>query len=215
MPSSLPSLTGNPTSTPVLPEELLPRSDFRCGITELDARGNCHQECSKDISICGEGEECWPTFTNYCHIKPEGHPECDDLEKGDEVIRRCGFEEIDARGYCGKGCLNSAECNKDEYCYPVQRNFCQCFDEQDKEAATPTRRRAQEAPQTNAEYFEEARKIIEPFFLKATSTDPPATTSTDPPVAAPVDPPTSTGSSIGQRTSLVVGVVFAGVVFAF
>jgi hypothetical protein len=195
----------------MLPPDLLPRADFRCGITELDARGNCHQECSQDITVCGEGEFCWPTFTNYCRIKPEGHPECDNLEKGDDVIRRCGFEEMDARGYCGKACSDSAECVEGEFCYPNQRNFCRCFEEQD-EAVAPRRRRNQEAPQTNAEYFKEARKMIEPYFLEVTPTDPPDTTPTDPPVA----PPTSAGSSIGQQTTrLVISAMFAGVVFAF
>jgi len=156
---------------------------------------------------------------------PEGHPYCDPEEDGDNVVRRCGFEEIDARGYCGMNCTSSSECGEAEYCYPVQRNFCLCFEEQDAEAAASPGRRAQETPQTNEEYFDEAREVIEDYFLEAAAaTDPPTDPPADPPANAPVPvtpapadnnptPPTSAGS-VSQQ-SVVVSLLVAGAVFVF
>jgi len=37
-----------------------------------------------------------------------------------------------ARGFCGQVCTNELECTEPgEKCYPVMRNMCQCFEEQD------------------------------------------------------------------------------------
>lgn len=146
------------------------------------------------------------TFNNYCHIKPAGHPVCDDLDMGEETIRRCGFEEDDARGYCGKSCSNSGECGVGEFCYPVQRNFCNCFEKQDEEASQSALR---QATMTNAEYFSGAKEIIIPYFSEAPgATNPP--TNFVWPVAAPT-------SACAAATPLRVmfGMLFAGAIFAF
>lgn len=196
-PSSLPSGS-------ILPAELQPRADFRCGKSELDARGNCNKVCNDDVYSCDEGEFCLQTFPNYCHVQPEGHPDCEDLDMGEASIRRCGFEEDDARAYCGKACTSSAECGDAEFCFPVQRNFCNFFEIEDEEAGGSRLRRMQEADKTNAQYFAEAKEVINPYFLKAAVSDPPASSPTS---QAGSSEPTSSSSTISS--SFMVGALYA------
>lgn len=197
-----PSPTGDAPVTPsaspsrqsgsgVLPDDLQPRSDYRCGVNELDARGNCKQLCGDDISVCGEGENCWATFVSYCHIQPEGHPQCDDLSMAEQDILRCGFEEDDARGYCGKPCESSSECGESEFCFPVQRNFCKYFEDEDTSGEARLRRSLQEALGTNAQYFSDAKEVISPYFLKQAQVMPPSTSPSMQPSSS--NQPTSAG----------------------
>jgi hypothetical protein len=215
IPSSLPALTASPAEV-ILPTDKQARSDYRCGVTEVDARGNCGKECTPGVTSCATGEYCLSTFANYCHIKPQPHPFCPDKEYGEEIIRRCGFQELDARGYCGKDCTSSSECGTNESCFPVQRNFCDCFEKQD--ANSRTRRLSGTIQTTNAEYFTEAKKEISPYFLAAFDTTPvptPVPIEGGNSAGSRTPAPTEGGSSAGSRQSRMAGLLLAGAVFAF
>jgi len=114
-----------------LPPELQPKSDFRCGATEVDARSNCKTECTFSTD-CPFGESCWTTHNNYCHIMPDGHPQCVHTEAENQE-RRCGYDEVGARGFCGFTCTNEVDCwgTPGKKCFPVHLNLCSCFEQQD------------------------------------------------------------------------------------
>jgi len=127
-PTSVPSTVA---PAPTIPPELVGRSDYRCGVTEADARSNCKNECTTDFDCEGIGEVCWTTHINYCYVMPPNHPQCS-YTAAENDYRRCGYNEMAARGFCGQVCTNELECTEPgEKCYPVMRNMCQCFEEQD------------------------------------------------------------------------------------
>jgi hypothetical protein len=133
---------------------------------------------------------------------PAPHPYCDSIN-AENVARRCGYDEYAARGYCGIECESVADCGVAEDCFPVQLNLCTCFEEQDAQNFTPnTTRRTQEVWYTsNAEYFLEAKKTIDPYFLSAQGTGSPAGSPTT----------ASTGfaaSKAGVLAAVIVGAAF-------
>jgi len=125
--SSSESNSEDESSPPTLEAE----SDYRCGITEADARSNCKKKCMVNTDCEGAGEYCWTTHINYCYLMPENHPQCPH-DEAEQVYMRCGIDEMAARGYCGKQCTTQSDCTqKDENCFAVHLNMCQCFEEQD------------------------------------------------------------------------------------
>eukprot|EP00548_Thalassiothrix_antarctica_P001030 CAMPEP_0194132764 /NCGR_PEP_ID=MMETSP0152-20130528/3158_1 /TAXON_ID=1049557 /ORGANISM="Thalassiothrix antarctica, Strain L6-D1" /LENGTH=519 /DNA_ID=CAMNT_0038827925 /DNA_START=114 /DNA_END=1673 /DNA_ORIENTATION=- len=125
--------TPAPTPAPIFvidtTEPLVGRSDFRCGINEADARSNCKKSCFTSAD-CPLEENCWATHFHYCHALPSNHPQCPS-ESAEDENRRCGVDEMSARGFCGQTCNNVLECTgEDEICLPVMRNMCQCFEDQ-------------------------------------------------------------------------------------
>lgn len=158
----------NPVPSPPIPTHLKPRSDFRCGVSEVDARSNCKSECTT-AADCEPGEFCWTTFENYCHMMPDGHPLCDHSES-EQIIRRCGYDEQAARSFCGNTCSDELDCTvPGEMCFPVQLNLCECFAKQD-EINTPSENIVQRQldsvhrDETNAEYFERAKEPLARYF---------------------------------------------------
>jgi len=102
----------------------------RCGVSEIDARGNCRQECSND-SHCPIGQWCWIVHGNYCDYKPKKPSTC---TSGPKNEFRCGISEIMARETCGQPCLPDLGCSVDgEHCYQLILNFCHCFDENEEQ----------------------------------------------------------------------------------
>jgi len=156
------------TETPIPTSLVQPRSDFRCGVSEVDARSNCKSECTTEAD-CEPGEFCWATFESYCHMMPDGHPYCDP-NVSEQIIRRCGYDEQAARSFCGKNCSDEMDCMvPGEKCFPVQLNLCECFAEQDEEISI-TEDNAQRQldsigdVETNAEYFERAKEPLARYF---------------------------------------------------
>jgi len=154
-----------------LPTQLQPMSDFRCGVTEADARSNCKSECTVSTD-CETGESCWATHDSYCHIMPEGHPQCD-YPEAENIVLRCGYDEMASRGFCGAPCENEVDCEvRDEKCYPVHLNLCECFEQQDLvDEATPYRNLGRrhldqmlEVKERNSDYFIRAKEQIDPYF---------------------------------------------------
>jgi len=126
-----------------LPTELQPVSDYRCGVSEVDARSNCGKLCTTNTDCDNDNtgkniatKFCWATHANYCHVKLEQqqkiyHPYCDPTQ-AEQVHRRCGFDEQAARSFCGSSCETDGECsNNMERCFPVHLNLCDCFQQQD------------------------------------------------------------------------------------
>jgi len=167
-----------------LPPQLEPKSDFRCGVTEVDARSNCKSECTVNTD-CSFGESCWGTHINYCHMMPDVHPQCGHKD-AENVERRCGRDEMAARGFCGPSCTNEVDCYgaPGEKCFPVHLNLCSCFQRQDiVDQVIPQfrhqrsleqrtlQKRYQEGineftvvEETNAEYFERAEEPLNQYF---------------------------------------------------
>lgn len=159
-----------PIPSPPIPSHLQPRSDFRCGISEVDARSNCKSECTTAADCNEPGEFCWTTFESYCHMMPDdGHPVCD-ANVSEQIIRRCGYNEQAARSFCGKTCSNEVDCeDPGEKCFPVQLNLCECFAEQDEMINTASsedavQRQLDSTDETNAEYFERAKEPLVRYF---------------------------------------------------
>jgi len=167
----------------LLSQKLQPRSDFRCGINEADARSNCKPECTVNTE-CEARESCWPTHNNYCHIMPLNHPQCNHKE-AENVERRCGYDEMASRGFCGAPCESEADCIvPDEKCFPVHLNLCNCFDLQDLTSENDsieqnnndndnnnrvrhldgTILRLQIKEMTNRQYFEHAKEPLNEFY---------------------------------------------------
>jgi len=156
-----------------LPKELQPRSDFRCGVSEVDARSNCGVTCSSHDD-CNGVEFCWPTHSNYCHMMPEEHPYCEPSQ-AEQVHRRCGYDEQAARSFCGIPCHHSSDCSGEgEYCFPVQLNLCKCFQQQDDGDNDGTRRQLaslrKQAQQrrlfvSNRKYFDAAKEPLMKYFV--------------------------------------------------
>lgn len=197
----------------VLPPDKQPREDRRCGASELDARGNCKKLCMDNVDCEVAGEFCQSTFLNYCHIKPEGHPQATDLDAGEQVIRRCGFEEVSARGYCGLGCEDDTVCPEFERCFPVHLNFCEHFKEQDESATRRLRRlmAGADGTLTNSEYFEMAKEVLAPYFAATTTpaaspTMAPANPPTPEPTFAPLPPSSAVNASFMLGTVLAIAV---------
>jgi len=176
-PSASPSIsTPVPTLTPI-PQELVAKSDYRCGVTEADARSNCKPECTVSTD-CLTGETCWTTHINYCHIMPPNHPQCADTTI-ENTILRCGYDEMAARGFCGTACTNELDCTvPGEKCFPLIRNMCACFEEQDvldqvipdatlyaTDIADNFRRLVDSnAKLTNQEYFQLAKSPLKKYY---------------------------------------------------
>jgi len=170
-----------PSSKTSLPEELRPQTDFRCGVSEVDARSNCKSTCLGDGDCTGPGERCWTTHNSYCHIMPDGHPQCDYTE-AENTERRCGFDEMASRGFCGAPCDSEVDCTQPgEKCFPVHLNLCSCFEQQDAEVNVENDIKSKDGPQerlrslneleikiTNRAYFEAAKEPLEPYFTSDT-----------------------------------------------
>jgi len=100
---------------------------LRCGVSEIDARGNCRQECT-NVSPCPTGQWCWIVRDNYCDNKPQKPSIC---TSGPQNGFRCGISEFMARETCGQACLSDLDCTggDGERCYQLHLNFCHCHDE--------------------------------------------------------------------------------------
>eukprot|EP00548_Thalassiothrix_antarctica_P020464 CAMPEP_0194194442 /NCGR_PEP_ID=MMETSP0154-20130528/75584_1 /TAXON_ID=1049557 /ORGANISM="Thalassiothrix antarctica, Strain L6-D1" /LENGTH=310 /DNA_ID=CAMNT_0038918873 /DNA_START=114 /DNA_END=1046 /DNA_ORIENTATION=+ len=157
------------TPAPISPPQSQPKSDFRCGVTEVDARSNCKAECTT-LNDCSIGEYCWGTHVNYCHMMPIGHPQCDH-STAENVERHCGYDEVRARGFCAPSCINDVDCQGTlgERCYPVHLNLCACFERQDElDQVIPQYRHLQlqrngMRKETNHEYFERAEEQLNSY----------------------------------------------------
>mmetsp|Transcript_16003 Transcript_16003/g.23536 ORF Transcript_16003/g.23536 Transcript_16003/m.23536 type:complete len:521 (-) Transcript_16003:133-1695(-) len=184
----------NPSYTPpsgkVIPEPDLPTaleaiSDYRCGISEVDARSNCGKLCTTNADCNDDEHYCWGTHANYCHLKPEPHPRCDPA-RAEQTARRCGGDEESARSFCGLSCNDETDCSvPGEWCFPVQLNLCACFEEQDDFNALlllseqqqgdvaldgQKIRSRQLVSVSNRQYFDDAKQPLEPYFLEAYET---------------------------------------------
>eukprot|EP00548_Thalassiothrix_antarctica_P018143 CAMPEP_0194181354 /NCGR_PEP_ID=MMETSP0154-20130528/20068_1 /TAXON_ID=1049557 /ORGANISM="Thalassiothrix antarctica, Strain L6-D1" /LENGTH=248 /DNA_ID=CAMNT_0038897303 /DNA_START=76 /DNA_END=822 /DNA_ORIENTATION=- len=131
-PITLAPITAAPTaSSPV--SAFPPRSDYRCGVNEEDSRTNCGKLCvNRNDCDINMGEYCWSTFPNKCYLPPaptDGNtisiPE-DAVPKSDF---RCGINEGDARGNCGKVCGSKIDCESSEHCFATLANFCYAKEE--------------------------------------------------------------------------------------
>jgi len=173
-----------PIASSPLPPDLQPKSNYRCGVSELDARANCKKECTTSADCESPDEFCWATFSSYCYIMPEGHPQCNP-DLGEQIQRRCGFDEQAARSFCGQVCVHSTDCSMPgEKCFPVQLNLCDCFADQDEERDEYTRgsiylgggdRRLENDTiyyETNAEYFERAKVPLVHYFTFTDDSNP-------------------------------------------
>jgi len=64
-------------------------------------------------------------------MMPPNHPQCADIAV-ENTLLRCGYDEMAARGFCGTTCTNELDCIvPGEKCFPLMRNMCECFEEQD------------------------------------------------------------------------------------
>lgn len=103
----------------------------RCGISELDARGNCGRICTSDdecrTSIGVPKQWCYQVHANYCDSKPM-LSYCNTTYLSQSNVLRCGMNEMDARERCGIPCTKSTDCNISigENCYGVHMNTCNC-----------------------------------------------------------------------------------------
>jgi len=135
-----------------LPEELQPETGYRCGFSELDARGNCKKQCTHHVQ-CSKGEECWGVQLNYCNTFEEGkHPVCTNLDLADNDAR-CGVDEASARGHCGKKCEQDDHCGDGEFCFPTLENLCECHEKT--------------CPKKCAITFSNAKELISPYFVES------------------------------------------------
>ena len=118
--------TPSPTiTTPVDGGEFVISTSARCGVSEIDARGNCGAECSS-ASDCADGQWCWSVQHNYCGTRPN-FSICDDLPEAN-TRSRCGISELDARETCGVPCVNDSQCiGSGELCYATHMNTCDCI----------------------------------------------------------------------------------------
>lgn len=78
---------------------------------------------------------------------------CTDLDKVDED-KRCGFDELTAREYCGPKCDDNTDCGEGEQCFPTMLNLCDCFAEMDIDGSVETA-------------FNNASSLVQPYFLNA------------------------------------------------
>lgn len=109
-----------PSKTPS--SEYIVSTTNRCGLSELDARANCGNECFGQAD-CASGEWCWGVHSNFCGSKTVEI--CTDLTQATSGSR-CGINELEARELCGATCSSSADCNDGEHCWGVQMNTCDC-----------------------------------------------------------------------------------------
>lgn len=117
-PVSQPSAT---TTNP--PTDYVVSTVNRCGVSELDARSNCGDECFA-ATDCEAGEWCWGVHANYCGSKTVQI--CNDLTQATGGYR-CGINELEARELCGMPCTHPMDCTGDaESCWGVQVNTCDC-----------------------------------------------------------------------------------------
>jgi Lytic polysaccharide mono-oxygenase, cellulose-degrading/Chitin recognition protein len=124
-----------PPTTPITPTTtntstwILSTSN-RCGISELDARGNCGPICTNDSQCASIGPRqwCFQVHANYCNSKPVV-PYCNTTSLTNTNTLRCGIDEVDARERCGKPCSASTDCNTSfgEKCLGVHVNTCNCY----------------------------------------------------------------------------------------
>jgi len=169
-----------PAPATPLPRQLQAISDRRCGVTEADSRSNCNSICTNNLDCDTDaGEACWITHISYCHIMPENHPKCN-YEEVENVERRCGYDEMAARGFCGAACEREGDCLLGEKCFPVHLNLCECFEAEDifNAVTPPTQNRnlEQNSPlrqlqktdltiqDTNRVYFERAKEPLNKYF---------------------------------------------------
>lgn len=123
---SSPAVSSSPmTTTWVL------STSMRCGITELDARGNCGRTCTNDsdctVSPGTARQWCYNVHSNYCGSKPL-QPYCNTTTAMPTTMSfRCGINEIEARERCGTLCNKSTDCGGvGENCWSVHANTCSC-----------------------------------------------------------------------------------------
>jgi chitinase len=116
-----------PTQSPVLPQGspsgvFIVSTASRCGVSELDSRGNCNAVCQQQ-NDCASGQWCWTVFPNYCGSKTVR--KCTDLSQADSDPR-CGVDELHARELCGNKCVSDNDCSPGQSCFSVELNTCDC-----------------------------------------------------------------------------------------
>jgi hypothetical protein len=110
--------------TPVTPApamaSFIVSTKARCGVSELDARGNCREDCTNG---CPAGQWCWGVHANYCDSKPA--PNCVNPVQDPDRFR-CGTSELEARELCGAPCPSGwpTNCAEGENCFSVNTNYC-------------------------------------------------------------------------------------------
>lgn len=119
-------------------DSLPPKSTFRCGVEEDDARTACGKLCIYNTD-CVTGEFCWSTFPNICYINdflvddPAPVPVSTSNPMTGSSISptiplrtdfRCGIDEEDSRNNCGKICIFNSDCNNGENCWSTFPNIC-------------------------------------------------------------------------------------------
>jgi hypothetical protein len=106
----------------------------RCGISELDARGNCGRTCTNDSHCTGivgsdgnvQRQWCYGVQANYCDSKPRSKY-CNTTTIAQQQAQyRCGIDELESRERCGKKCTKTTDCAMGEYCWSVHANTCDC-----------------------------------------------------------------------------------------
>lgn len=112
-----------PVTRPPVGTNPVVSTEMRCGISELDARGNCGAICTA-MTDCGNGEWCWEVPANYCGTRP-GFGICNDLTQANGYSR-CGATELEARELCGIPCTSNLLCAPGESCFPTYVNTCDC-----------------------------------------------------------------------------------------
>jgi hypothetical protein len=125
-PTSAPVVVATQTAPPSVdsPANWTLSTESRCGVSELDARGNCGSVCvgSND---CDVGEWCWSVHANYCDNARPGFVICPDLSRA-TTTPRCGVDELNARERCGPTCGVDQDCADGEMCWGVHANTCDC-----------------------------------------------------------------------------------------
>jgi len=101
----------------------------RCGVSEIDARGNCGPKCTS-AKDCPKGQWCWVVRDNYCGSKAPKPSTCTSEPQNGF---RCGIDEFIARERCGQPCQSDNDCDgKFELCQQLNLNFCYCYDEDEQ-----------------------------------------------------------------------------------
>lgn len=117
-PSTSPPSTSKPTSSGT--GELVISTSPRCGISEVDARERCQQECTSSAD-CPSGQWCWGTHPNYCDsIKQRVYTN----PVQSTVWTRCGTDEIFARTFCTQECTWQGQCPSGQDCIALNPNYC-------------------------------------------------------------------------------------------
>ena len=132
-PVKVPITAPAPAPVSTSPTAWVLSTSSRCGMTELDARGNCGRTCTSDsecTSASGtERQWCFNVHSNYCGSKPIQAQYCNTtaLQPPSSTAQaRCGINELEARERCGDSCSSSTDCAVGENCWSVHANTCSC-----------------------------------------------------------------------------------------